>query len=114
MERPVSLLVMLALIVVVVGLFVGRLPGRFYETAAQVLPIFLLVAIVEGRYFAGLGWRTPGDRVVMRGTLALVLAGEVAALVAVAGGADQVIVPGLVVNSLGWSALLLWLYASRG
>ena len=117
MERPLSLLTMLACIVLAVGLAVGALgglPQRFYDIAAQVLPIFMLVAIVEGRYFAAPGSRTPGDRVFMRGTLAILLAGEAATLVAVAGAGDHVVLRGLVVNSLGWSALLLWLYASRG
>ena len=117
MERPLSLLIMLAFIVLAAGFAVGALgglPQRFYEIAAQVLPIFMLVAIVEGRYFAALGSLTPRGRVFMRGTLALILAGEAAALIAVAGAGDHVVLRGLVVNGLGWSALLLWIYASRG
>ena len=89
----------MSFLVLALGWLVGPLP----RPCMQVLPIFVLVAVVEGRCFVHLGGRDPLDRFFLRGMLALVLAGEGATLVALALTDDHVLLRGLVVNSLGWS-----------
>jgi len=60
----------------------------FYATVAQVIPVLLLVAAVEGRMFRSRRSDTPFDRRVQRAFLMLVGLGEGSALVAVARGHD--------------------------
>lgn len=114
LEQRVGFAASMTFLVLALGWLVGPLPQPFYATVAQVLPVFVLVAVVEGRYFTRLGGRDPLDRFFLRGMLALVLAGEAAALAALALTDDHLLLRGLVVNALGWSTLLVCLYAARG
>ena len=99
-------------IIVGVGFAVGPVTLVFYATVAQVLPVLLLAVIFEGRFATLLQGGDRASRFSFRAEFVLMLCGEAAALVAIAGVGDNVVVRGLVATALGWSTLLLVLHAS--
>jgi len=51
-ERPVVAVPMFAVVIVGFGAPLDTLPPTFYVTVAQVLPVLLVVAVVQGGYFS--------------------------------------------------------------
>ena len=76
--------------------------------------MFLLVGVIDGRYFVGLQRREPFDRFLLRGMLVLTLSGEAAALATLALSGDEVLLRGLVLLAIGCTGMLLWIYAVVG
>lgn len=86
----------------------------FYATVAQVLPVLLLVAVVEGRYFRHLDRRESFDRFFLKGLLLTPIIGETAALVCVALGHDNLALRGFTLLAFVATGTLLFAYATVG
>lgn len=115
-DRRISLTIGAVLLILAIGSLTTKVHIRlaFYAVLAQVLPIFLLAVIVEGRYFRSLKLREPFDRFFLRGLLYMPVLGEAAALVCVAQGYDSGFLRGTVLFALGVTVMLLLVYASDG
>jgi len=88
-------------------------PG-FYETVAQVIPIFLLVAVVEGRFFVERPARSPFSAFMVQWFLVMPVFAEGAALAAIARGSDSDIVRGAVLTGMLLSVSLFFAFALDG
>jgi hypothetical protein len=86
----------------------------FYEVSAEVLPIMLLAIIVESRYFRGVEDRDRTGRVVLKAFFVVPILGELATLVCVATGRDDMIARGTVFEAYLVTLALLWAFASDG
>jgi hypothetical protein len=62
----------------------GRIDLRYYEVVAQVLPVLVLAVAIERRAFALDQFQDRGRRLMATGLVLAMMAGEVAALAAVA------------------------------
>ena len=105
-----------ALLMLGVGLATQSLsiePG-FYDAVAQVIPILLLVAVVEGRYFVDRPARSPFDAFMVRWFLAMPLIAEGAALTVIARGSDEAILRGAVFTGMVLSLSLFLTFATEG
>jgi hypothetical protein len=115
-DRRISLSVGSALIVVGIGLVTKPLHTRleFYVVVAQLMPVLMLVAAVNGRYFRERESADAFDRFLIRGFWVVGLLGIGAALVVVARGHDSVILRGLVVYGLALIGVMVTIYAIHG
>jgi hypothetical protein len=104
----------LGLMIVGTGQATPALPDASYATVAQVLPVFALLAVVEGQYFAGADEREPFDRFFLKGVLLLPIIAELAALAAPLMHRDHVLVRGVVIVGTATAIFLLWMYATIG
>lgn len=98
------------------GLSTSRIHFKliFYATLAQVLPVLLLVAVVEGRYFRHLDSRESFDRFFLKGLLFIPMLGEATALACLALGHDDLLLRGVTLLALVATGTLLFSYASLG
>jgi peptidoglycan/LPS O-acetylase OafA/YrhL len=114
-DRRLSVALGSALIVVGIGQTTGPLHTRieFYTVVAQLMPVLMLVAAVNGRYFRERE-APPFDRFLIRGFWVVGLLGIGAALVVVARGHDSVILRGLVIYALALIGVLVTVYAIHG
>jgi hypothetical protein len=115
-DRRVSVSAGSVLVVMGVGMTTDSVHPRieFYSVVAQMLPILLLVAAVDGRYFRERGDAPPFDRFLVRGFWVVGLVGIGAALAVVARGHDSVILRGLVIYALVLVGVLVTVYAIHG
>jgi hypothetical protein len=115
-SRAVKLLVALIGLVVGFGMVSRDLAFAvpFYEAVAQVIPLFLLVAVVEGGFFRDRPRTSDFDQRVRRTLLLLVLAGEAIALTVIARGDDTMMLRGAVITALIFAASLFIAYAFDG
>jgi hypothetical protein len=88
-------------------------PG-FYDAVAQVIPILLLVAAVEGRFFVDRPARPAFSAFLVRWFLVLPLFAEGAALTAIARGSDDVLLRGTVFAGALLSVSLFLAFAFDG
>jgi len=88
-------------------------PG-FYGTVAQIIPVLMLVAAVEGRYFRERKDDPPLDRFIQRGFWYVGLIGIAASLAVIARGSDSVLLRGAVIYSLLLIGVLVSVYAIYG
>ncbi len=86
----------------------------FYAVVAQMIPVLMLVAAVEGRYFREHDEAPPFDRFVKRGFWLAGLVGLGAALAVVARGHDSLILRGSVIYALVLVGVLVSVYAIYG
>jgi hypothetical protein len=86
----------------------------FYSAMAQILPVLLLVAVVEGRYLRNMETRAPFDRFVLTGLFLTPALGELSALTCVAIGHDNVLLRGMTLFAAAITAALLIVYALEG
>jgi hypothetical protein len=116
LDRRVSLTIGSALVVLGAGLATKPVHtrGEFYSVVAQMIPVLMLVAAVNGRYFRERRDASSFDRFLIRGFWVVGLIGEAAALVVVARGHDSVILRGLVIYALLLVGVLLTIYAIHG
>jgi hypothetical protein len=103
-------------LIVIVGAATEPLHVRqeFYAIVAQVLPVFLLVVAVEGRFFFERPVYGPFRRYLGNQTLVLALLGEVFALIAVARGTATAMERGGVLIALGILGFQFMTFASFG
>jgi hypothetical protein len=88
-------------------------PG-FYDAIAQVIPILLLVAVVEGRFFVDRPARPPFSAFMVRWFLVMPLFAEGAALTAIARGSDDALLRGTVFAGAVLSVSLFLVFAFDG
>jgi peptidoglycan/LPS O-acetylase OafA/YrhL len=112
----VSLVVGSTLIIVGIGEVTEPIHVRigFYATAAQIIPVLMLVAAVEGRYFRERKGDPPLDRFIRRGFWYAGLLGIAASLAVIARGDDSVLLRGAVIYSLALIGVLVSVYAIYG
>jgi hypothetical protein len=96
------------------GKTTGPLPHSLYATVAQVLPVFMVVAVIEGRYFHQLERRPKFERFFLGGFLLLPLAAEIVAIAELAIAHDPLFLRALVLVGGGCALLLVWVYATLG
>lgn len=85
------------------------LSGRFYEVAAQVIPVLLLAAAVEGRAFRIEGVKDRSARAVTGAALFMIFFGEGVALYVVASGCTSLLTEIQTIFALVSSAgLVFW------
>jgi hypothetical protein len=115
-DRRFSLLVGSALIVVGLGNATESVQVRsgFYASVAQILPVLMLVAAVEGRYFRERKQDEPFDRFVQRGLWFAGLIGISASLAVLARGTDSVLLRGAVIYSAALVGVVVSVYAIYG
>lgn len=87
---------------------------EFYEAAAQIMPVLILVAAVEGRYFREQSDDDPTDRFIVRVLWFGGLIGLGTALWVVAEGHDTLILRGIVFCSLILLGMLVSVFALIG
>jgi RsiW-degrading membrane proteinase PrsW (M82 family) len=106
--RHFAVLCTFAIVIAVIGEASRSLHIRqeFYGVVAQVLPVFLLVIAVEGRFFAERPQHGPLRRLIVEYLLVVALLGEFSALIAVAQGSATDTVRGGVLTGLLLVALL--------
>ncbi len=90
-DSPAGLVIGFALAIATMGVGARRWHAsvEFYATVAQVIPVLLLAAAVEGRMFRSRRNRTRFQARAMRGSLLLVGVGEASSLAVVARGHDS-------------------------
>ena len=95
-------MLLLSLSVVAIGRSAQHLhiEQGFYAVVAQVLPVFLLIVAVEGRFFRGHTRRSHTAAVTTEMLLYLAMMGEAFALAAVARGHDSELLRGGVLTAL--------------
>lgn len=115
-DQRISLVVGSALIVIGIGEVTEPVHVRigFYGTVAQIIPVLMLVAAVEGRYFRDRKDDPPLDRFIQRGFWYAGLIGIAASLAVVARGSDSVLLRGAVIYSLALIGVLVSVYAIYG
>ena len=115
-SRAAKLLFGLAALVVGAGLVSQHLAfgPSFYEAVAQVIPVFLLVTVVEARFFQERPHMDGFDQRVRRTLLLLVLTGEAIALFVLARGDDTMALRGSVLVALLIVGALFVTYAFDG
>jgi hypothetical protein len=115
-DRRISLTLGSALLVVGIGQATRQVHTRleFYVVVAQLMPVLMLVAAVNGRYFRERETASAFDRYLIRGFWVVGLVGIGAALIVVARGRDSVILRGLVVYGLALIGVLVSVYAIHG
>jgi hypothetical protein len=87
---------------------------EFYAVVVQLMPVLMLVAAVNGRYFRERDDAPPFDRFLIRGFWVVGLVGIAAALAVVARGRDSVLLRGAVIYSLALIGVLVTVYAIHG
>lgn len=115
-DQRISLVVGSALVVIGIGEVTEPIHVRvgFYGTVAQIIPVLMLVAAVEGRYFREREDAPPFDRFVQRGFWYAGLIGIAASLTVIARGSDSVLLRGAVIYSLALIGVLVTVYAIYG
>jgi hypothetical protein len=86
----------------------------FYSMVAQMLPVLLLVAAVEGGYFRERDGEESFNRFVIRAFWFGGLLGIAASLAVVARDSDSVLLRGVVLYSLGLVGIFVSVYALHG
>jgi len=115
-DQRISLAIGSVLIVLGIGSVTKPVHTRveFYAVVAQILPVLMLVAAVDGRYFRERDNAPPLDRFLIRGFWVIGLIGLGAALAVVARGHDSVMLRGLVIYALMLVGALVTGYAICG
>lgn len=115
-DQRVSLIVGSVLIVIGIGELTEPIHVRvaFYAAVTQIIPVLMLVAAVEGRYFRNRAEDATYDRFIQRGFWYSGLAGIGASLVVLARGGDSVLLRGAVIYSLALIGVLVSVYAIYG
>jgi hypothetical protein len=115
-DQRISLVVGSALVVIGFGDVTEPIHVRvgFYGTVAQIIPVLMLVAAVEGRYFRERDGDPPLDRFIQRGFWYAGLVGIAASLTVIARGSDSVVLRGAVIYSLALIGVLVSVYAIYG
>ena len=110
-----ALLIVVTLVVFLLGGLITEgwhLRDAFYEAVAQVMPVLLLVAAVEGRFFAE---RKPALATLgLRWYLYVALAGEACALGVLARGGESAFLRGGVLAGLTAVLALFLVFALEG
>jgi hypothetical protein len=115
-DRRISVTVGSALIVYGIGAMTRSVHTRieFYAVVAQLMPVLMLVAAVNGRYFRERDDAPSFDRFLIRGFWVIGLVGITAALAVVARGRDSVLLRGSVIYALALIGVLATVYAIHG
>ena len=115
-DQRISLGVGSTLVIIGLGQVTDPIHVRvaFYGTVAQIVPVLMLVAAVEGRYFRERKDDPPLDRFIQRGFWYVGLIGIAASLVVIARGSDSVLLRGAVIYSLLLIGVLVSVYAIYG
>jgi peptidoglycan/LPS O-acetylase OafA/YrhL len=115
-DQRISLMVGSVLVVLGIGDLTEPIHVRvgFYGTVAQIIPVLMLVAAVEGRYFRQREGDPPLDRFIQRGLWLAGLMGIAASLAVIARGSDSVLLRGAVIYSLALVGVLVSAYAIYG
>jgi hypothetical protein len=87
---------------------------EFYAVVAQVLPVFLLVIAVEGRFFRERPHLSAPRRVIIEQLLAVTVVAECFSLVVIARGSDAVPLRGGVLVGLSLVIILFGVLATEG
>lgn len=115
-DQRISLVLGSLLLIVGIGEVTEPVHVRvgFYGTVAQIIPVLMLVAAVEGRYFRERKGDPPLDRFIQRGFWYAGLIGIGASLAVIAQGGDSVLLRGAVIYSLALIGVLVTVYAIHG
>lgn len=115
-DQRVSIVVGSILIVLGLGSVTSPAHVRlaFYSVVAQMIPVLMLVAAVEGRYFRERDDASPFDRFLQRGFWLVGLVGFGSALAVVARGRDSLILRGAVIYAVVLVGVLVSIYAIYG
>lgn len=115
-DQRISLVVGSALIAIGIGDVTEPIHVRtdFYGTVAQIIPVLMLVAAVEGRYFRERDGELPLDRFIRRGFWYAGLIGIASSLAVIARGSDSVLLRGAVIYSLALIGIVVTVFAIHG
>jgi peptidoglycan/LPS O-acetylase OafA/YrhL len=115
-DQRISLVVGSALLAVGAGDVTAPIDVRidFYGTVAQIIPLLMVVAAVEGRYFRERDGESPVDRFIRQGFWYAGLIGIASSLAVIARGSDSVLLRGAVIYSLALIGIVVTVFAMYG